>query len=146
MWATGPRGRERNSRHVTIGNRRWSTPIVAVLSLAALSGCTSLTGAATPVATVHPAAKPAGTGADPAQNPSQKDPADDPAQMAPGAPLDGSLAAFYTIPSPLEPAPAGTIIRSAVIASAGRCPTAPPPTASSTTRSRSPAPTSPCRA
>jgi pimeloyl-ACP methyl ester carboxylesterase len=91
---------------------RWSTRIVAVLSMVALSGCTSLTGAATPVATVHPAVNPPATTA-------RKNPAGNPAPTAPGATLDGTLAAFYTIPSPLEPASAGTIIRSAVIPSAG---------------------------
>ncbi len=87
---------------------RWSIGVVALVSMAALSGCTTLTGAATPVATVHPVANPGG-----------RSPTTDPAQMTPGAPLEGSLASFYTIPSPLEPARAGTIIRSAVITSGG---------------------------
>lgn len=96
MWATGPGGRVQSSRHVTIRTMRWSTRIVAGLSMAALAGCTTLTGAATPGNTVPPAGTTAGAGT-----------------------VDGSLAAFYKVPSPLEPAPAGTIIRSMVIPSDG---------------------------
>ncbi len=69
--------------------------IGALISAAAFSGCSTLTGAATTtVASSHITA----------------------------TSVDGSLADFYRAPSPLAPGPAGSIIRSMVIPSAGQLP------------------------
>jgi pimeloyl-ACP methyl ester carboxylesterase len=77
----------------------WSARLVAVLSMAVLAGCTSLSGAATTTNPVHADGQTAGaiTGT-------------------------GATASFYQTPDPLAPEPPGAIIRSAVIPSAGLLP------------------------
>jgi alpha-beta hydrolase superfamily lysophospholipase len=112
MVAASPVGRVLSVGHAAVRTVPWWARIVAVLSMAVLAGCGSLSGAATtnPVR----AGGPAGGGITTASTVT--------GGTVTGGTATGSLPAFYQTPDPLDPAPAGAIIRSAVIPSAGFLP------------------------
>ncbi len=112
MVALSPRGREQGSAHASIAIRRWSAVSVALVAIVTLSGCSSLTGAATTTTVAPTSGIAARTAADPATG----------TGLSGAEPSGVSLAAFYQPPFPLPPGPAGSIIRSMVIPSDGQLP------------------------